>query len=200
MAVRASNILAGFAVAVLAAEGAFFAVRGDTGLLRPPGAQGEADFSSRCVKCGKCIQSCPYQVLHPAGIEAGALVGSPVVDARAQACRLCEDFPCVASCPTGALRDVSTREDVRMGVTVIDEERCLSFQGMRCEVCYRACPLIDSALTIDYRMRENDDIHSVFAPVVHEDACVGCGLCVERCVVDDPPAVRIVADSDRERD
>ena len=84
MALRASNILAGFAVAVLAAEGAFFAVRGDTGLLRPPGAQGEADFSSRCVKCGKCVQSCPYQVLHPAGIEAGALVGSPVVDARAQ--------------------------------------------------------------------------------------------------------------------
>ena len=81
-------------------------------------------------------------------------MGTPMIDARAQACRLCEDFPCVEACPTNALRDIETRSDVKMGVAVIDEDLCIAFQGMRCEVCYRTCPLIDEAIVIDYRLRE----------------------------------------------
>lgn len=160
--------------------------------LLPPGAKPDGGFSSLCVKCGKCIEACPYQALHPAGSEAGVNVGVPSVDARTQACRLCADFPCIAACPTGALLPVESKADVRMGTAVIDEELCLSYKGMRCEVCYRVCPLIDEAITIDYRKREGDSIHAVFAPIVNEEACVGCGLCVERCVVSDPvPAIRI---------
>ena len=80
-----------------------------------------------------------------------------------------------------------------MGVAVINEDTCLSFQGMRCEVCYRACPLIDEAITIDYRPREGDDIHAVFAPQVVPDVCPGCGLCEQRCPVSDPaPAIVVV--------
>ena len=64
---------------------------------------------------------------------------------------------------------------------------------MRCEVCYRACPLIDEAITIDYRPREGDDIHAVFAPQVVSDVCPGCGLCEQRCPVSDPaPAIVVV--------
>lgn len=160
--------------------------------LLPPGAKPEGGFASLCVKCGKCIEACPYQALHAAGAEAGALAGAPSIDARAQACRLCADFPCIKACPTGALEDVASKADVRMGVAVIDEETCLSFQGMRCEVCYRVCPLIDDAITIDYRKREGDSLHALFAPIIDEEKCVGCGLCVERCVVSDPaPAIRI---------
>ena len=51
-----------------------------------------------------------------------------------------------------------------MGTAVIDEDLCIAFQGMRCEVCYRTCPLIDQAISIDYRLREGDAIHSLFAP------------------------------------
>lgn len=169
-------------------------VAAPTKLLLPPGAWPEEDFAAKCIKCGKCFEACPYQAIHVAGSEAGALVGAPSINAREQACRLCADFPCIEACPTGALASVGSKADVRMGTAVINEETCLSFMGMRCEVCYRSCPLIDTAITIDYRKREGDSQHAVFAPIINEENCVGCGLCVERCVVSDPePAIRIEA-------
>lgn len=172
-------------------------VRPTDEIVRPPGAQGERDFSSRCVKCGRCVQACPYAAIVPAGQNAGSAVGSPTLDLRNQACRLCRDFPCIEACPTDALRDVSAIEDVDMGYAVVNEDLCIALQGMRCEVCYRACPLIDRAITIDYRLREGDSIHSVFAPIIDQDQCVGCGLCVERCVVDEPEvAIKVVCGED----
>ena len=177
---KVSSVIAGASAALVAFQAALYASHGEADLLRPPGAHGEKDFASRCVKCGKCMEACPYIAIKPARDDAGAAVGTPMIDARAQACRLCEDFPCVEACPTNALRDIETRSDVKMGIAVIDEDLCIAFQGMRCEVCYRTCPLIDEAIVIDYRLREGDAIHSVFAPVIDEDKCVGCGLCVER--------------------
>lgn len=197
---KLASIIAGASAAAVAFQAVAFASRGEADLLRPPGAQGEGDFSARCIKCGKCIEACPYLAVRPAGSDAGMAVGTPFIDPRPQACRLCEDFPCVQACPTDALRDVSGRSDVRMGVAVIDEDACIAFQGMRCEVCYRTCPLIDQAISIDYRLREGDAIHSVFAPVIDEEQCVGCGLCVERCVVDEPDvAIRIRTDAEHPR-
>ena len=44
-------------------------------------------------------------------------------------------------------------------------------------------------------MREGDAIHAVFEPLVDSEKCVGCGLCVQRCVVSDPQvAIEIVRD------
>ena len=106
---------------------------------------------------------------------------------------MCHDVPCVPACPTGALRDVEVPEDIDMGYALIDLDSCISFKGLRCEVCYRACPLIDEAIQIDYRANDNDPTHSVFAPVIDEEVCTGCGLCVERCITDEP-AIRIVRD------
>lgn len=197
---KLSSIIAGASAAAVAFQAVAYASRGEATLLRPPGAQGEADFASRCVKCGKCIEACPYLAVRPATGDAGMAVGTPFIDPRPQACRLCEDFPCVKACPTDALRDVEKRSDVRMGIAVIDEEACIAFQGMRCEVCYRTCPLIDEAITIDYRLREGDAIHSIFAPIIDENKCVGCGLCVERCVVSEPEVpIRIMSDAERAR-
>ena len=195
---KRSSIIAGIAAAIVGGQAVYLAAAGKGELLRPPGAQSESDFMARCVKCGKCLEACPYRAVHVAPGNAGAAAGTPVIDAREQACRLCEDFPCVAACPTGALRDVEARADVHMGPAVIEEDLCIALQGMRCEVCYRVCPLIDEAMTIDYRMREGDAIHAVFAPRIDREKCVGCGLCVERCVVGEPRvAIRIVADPDQ---
>ena len=197
---KLSTAIAGMSAAIVAAQGAYLAASSGTDLLRPPGIQSESDFMARCVKCGRCIEACPYRAIRTAPANAGLAAGTPCIDARDNACRLCEDFPCVHACPTGALRDVATRNDVKMGVAVIDEEECIAYQGMRCEVCYRICPLIDRAITIDYRLREGDAIHSIFAPIINKDECVGCGLCTMRCVVGEPTvAVRIATRKECDR-
>ena len=32
-------------------------------ILRPPGALGEKDFLAACIKCGLCVEACPYDTL-----------------------------------------------------------------------------------------------------------------------------------------
>ena len=42
-----------------------------------------------------------------------------------------------------------------MGLAVlIDQENCLNFLGLRCDVCYRVCPVIDKAITLDPQTNE----------------------------------------------
>lgn len=198
----AGKVIAGLAAALVAAEGAW-AVAGNaqSKLLRPPGIQSEADFMARCIKCGKCIEACPYAALRVAGPMEGAAAGTPFIVPREQACRLCLDFPCVDACPTGALRDVVNRSDPDAGYARIDEEVCIAYQGYRCEVCYRICPLIDQAITIDFQAMEEDDIHTKFIPTINPHVCTGCGLCVERCAVDEPYVpIRIITRAEQERD
>lgn len=164
---------------------------GSRPVLRPPGAADEEIFLAQCLRCGKCIQACPYDVIKVSTESSGIGIGTPYITPREGACQLCEDFPCVKACPTGALSNVSTISDVHMGTAVIDREHCIAIKGNRCEVCYRVCPLIDEAITIQYSIREGDDIHTIFEPVIDPDKCVGCGLCEERCVIGDPLAIRV---------
>ena len=175
----AGKAIAGLAAALVAAEGVFaVAANSSAKLQRPPGVQAEGDFMARCIKCGKCILACPYAALHVAGPLTGAAAGTPCIDAREQACRLCPDFPCVNACPTGAIRDVTDKRDPHMGYARIDEQVCIAYKGYRCEVCYRVCPLIDEAITIEFESQENDEIHAKF---------------IERCAVSEPYVpIRIV--------
>ena len=196
-----ASTMAGVASAGLFVAGAAAcAVDDGAGLLRPPGASDEGDFRARCIKCGRCVEACPYQAIRVQSGPIGTATGTPFIDARAQACRLCADFPCIAACPTEALHAVPAREEVRMGCAVIKRDACIAVKGMRCEVCYRSCPFIDSAISIEASVREGDAIHAVFEPVVDPEKCVGCGLCVQRCVVGDPEvAIEIVRDYDQAR-
>ena len=57
--------------------------------LRPPGAKPEAEFLSLCIKCDRCVASCPYQSIVAADWRYGFAVGTPIVRPRAVPCYLC---------------------------------------------------------------------------------------------------------------
>lgn len=149
--------------------------------LRPPGAIGDADFAAACVRCGRCVAACPVDTLKLADLAGPGAPGLPWFAPREVACAMCPDLPCVKACPTGALDPALT--DVaraRMGLAVIDAEHCLSWQGLRCEVCYRVCPVKGTAIRVDPHPRGLSK-HAVFVPVVSSEACTGCGLCEQAC-------------------
>lgn len=109
--------------------------------LRPPGAINENAFASACVRCGQCVQACPYDTLKLA--------------------------------------------------VLVDQENCLNFQGLRCDVCYRECPKIDEAITLELERNTRTGKHARFLPTVHSDACTGCGKCEKVCVLEQP-AIKVL--------
>lgn len=154
--------------------------------LRPPGALGEDDFLSACIRCGLCVRDCPYDTLKLAELgEDGPATGTPYFTARDVPCEMCDDIPCVAACPTGALDpELDNIDDAQMGTAVlVDQENCLNFLGLRCDVCYRVCPVIDEAITLETSHNTRSGKHAIFAPTVHADRCTGCGLCEKSCVL-----------------
>lgn len=158
--------------------------------LRPPGALAEDRFLAACVRCGLCVRDCPPQNLQLSrlghGLAREVAVGTPYFVARDIPCEMCEAIPCVKACPTGALDAGLQRiEDARMGLAVlIDHETCLNFQGLRCDVCYRVCPLVDQAITLEKVSNPRSDRHAMLLPTVHADACTGCGKCEKGCVLE----------------
>ena len=155
--------------------------------LRPPGALPEADFPGACIRCGMCVRDCPYHILELAKPESTVATGTPYFTARQLPCEMCEDIPCVKACPTRALdHGLSDINDARMGLAVlIDHESCLNFLGLRCDVCYRVCPAIDKAITLDLQPNPRTGRHAMFLPTVHSDACTGCGKCEKSCVLEE---------------
>ncbi|MDO5641592.1 MAG: ferredoxin-type protein NapG [Paracoccus sp. (in: a-proteobacteria)] len=154
--------------------------------LRPPGALAEDDFLAACVRCGLCVRDCPYDTLILAELgRDGPATGTPYFIARDIPCEMCDDIPCVAACPTGALDPGLTDiDDARMGTAVlVDQENCLNFLGLRCDVCYRVCPVIDKAITLEAMHNPRSGHHAIFAPTVHADHCTGCGICEKSCVL-----------------
>ena len=149
--------------------------------IRPPGALAEEDFNARCIKCGQCVDACPYDTLKLATAESGVPIGTPYFIPRETPCYMCEDIPCVPVCPTGALdHTLENIDESHMGLAVIDIENCLSWQGLRCEICFRECPVQGQAITVEHHPRRISK-HAMFVPLVHSDACTGCGICEKAC-------------------
>lgn len=156
--------------------------------LRPPFALEEEAFDAACIRCGQCVQACPYKTLVLATpFSEGLSVGTPYFIARDIPCELCEDMPCVKACPSGALDDKG--QDIyqsEMGVALIsDQEKCLNFRGLRCDVCYRVCPILDEAITLEKQHNERTGAHAKLIPTVHSEACTGCGKCEKACILSD---------------
>jgi len=156
------------------------------GAIRPPGAGTEDDFQSACIRCGLCVRDCPYDILKLATPGQAVATGTPFFVARAKPCEMCENIPCVKACPTGALdHSLTDIKKAKMGLAVlVDHETCLNFLGLRCDVCYRVCPLIDKAITLDLQHNERTGKHTLFLPTVHSEACTGCGKCEASCVLE----------------
>ncbi len=172
--------------------------------LRPPGALAEQEFLGACIRCGLCVRDCPPQnlklgdwgdTLHKDWATSVA-VGTPYFEARQIPCEMCESIPCVKACPTGALDPALTDiTQARMGVAVlIDQENCLNFLGLRCDVCYRVCPVIDQAITLEKVNNPRSDRHAMLLPTVHADACTGCGKCEKSCVLEEA-AIKVLPPS-----
>ena len=162
--------------------------------LRPPGALAEDDFLGSCVRCGLCVRDCPYDTLKLATLGETVTLGTPYFIARQVPCEMCEDIPCVVACPTGALdHQLTNIDDARMGLAVvIDQEGCLPYQGLRCEVCYNVCPVQGKAITLEKRHNRRTGMHAALIPIVHSSDCTGCGKCEQACVVDGESAIKII--------
>ncbi len=141
--------------------------------LRPPGALPEIEFLAACTRCGACADACPPHAIITVRSDGGLAAGTPYLDVRVQPCTVCPDMPCVGACPTPALtRPEHGWTGYRLGELTLEPERCITFHGSACGVCAGVCPVGEAALTID----------GAGHPVIRQEGCVGCGLCVRACV------------------
>lgn len=157
--------------------------------LRPPGALEENGFLKKCIKCGLCVKACPYKTLKLANFEDDVQIGTPFLKPRKTPCYMCEDIPCVDICPTSALDKnlllngkILDPKKIKMGIAVIDTQNCVAYWGIQCDVCYRACPLIDKAIFLDYKRNDRTAKHAFLLPNINSDFCTGCGKCEKACI------------------
>jgi len=176
--------------------------------LRPPAALEEDDFLKTCIKCGLCAEACVNRpqnrdkegrqlpgTLKMAKADDSVTIGTPFFTPRDTPCYMCDDIPCVPVCPTGAL-DITKVTNPKsneldftmmdMGVAVVDVHSCIAFWGLQCDACYRACPLLDEAIKLEYNRNSRTGKHAFLEPVINPDVCTGCGLCEKACVTQKP--------------
>ncbi len=176
-------------------------------VLRPPAAIDEEDFLSACIKCGLCAEACKNRETNTEinGMQKQGtiqmakggdqkMIGTPFLIPRETPCYMCDDIPCVPVCPSGALdkslvSNLKKELDInkaKMGLAVVHKESCIANWGLQCDACYRACPLLGEAITIELKQNERTGKHALMLPIVNDDACTGCGLCEKACVTEKP--------------
>jgi MauM/NapG family ferredoxin protein len=156
-------------------------------LIRPPGALPEADFLTRCIRCGECMKACPTNTLQPVWFKAG-LEGlfSPVMIPRLAACAV-QCNVCGKVCPTGAIRDLLLVEKnhAKVGTAWIVRQNCLVWeQDKKCLICDEVCPYNALSFQAVPGLRNA-------APFVLENRCIGCGWCENKCPVEGASAIRV---------
>jgi MauM/NapG family ferredoxin protein len=144
---------------------------------RPPGALPEVAFLAACSRCGECATACPPKVIRLAPSSAGLAAGTPYLDLERGPCIACPSMPCAAACPTDALTvPPHGWTGYRLAAIRFVPERCVTFRGQACRVCADACPVGETALAMDH----------LGHPVLKQEGCVGCGVCVRDCITVPP--------------
>lgn len=163
-------VAAGVTLSPVRAQAELFRTPVQTNRLRPPGAVPEELFAGKCIRCGRCVEVCPYRSIKMLDIRNGVHAGTPVVEVVDIPCYLC--MKCVDVCPTGSLQRTK-QEEVRMGLAIIDQFSCAAWSGTTlCRTCYDKCPFPEQAIRLDQ-----------LRPVIDDSHCTGCGLCTHACPV-----------------
>lgn len=167
-------------------------------LLRPPGAAPEAEFFSKCVRCGECMKVCIQNALQPCFLESGYEgMFTPRLIPRIGYC----EFNCTLCgqvCPTGAIHKLSqpAKQTFVIGMAVFDKERCLPFAAHSpCIVCEEHCPTHDKAIkfkevTVINHKGEAIDLRQ---PYLIPELCIGCGICENKCPLPGHSAIRVLS-------
>ncbi|HTS30838.1 MAG TPA: DUF6599 family protein [Bryobacteraceae bacterium] len=178
----------------------------DPRLIRPPGADAESDFLARCVHCGQCMKVCPNNALQPAFTEAGwEGIWTPVLAPRMGYCEPNCSL-CGQVCPTGAIREFTTREKgwaradstspIRIGTAFYDRGRCLPWaMATECIVCEEWCPTSPKAIYLkpaDVADAAGGTV-AVRQPYLDPRRCVGCGACEFACPVKGSPGIYVTS-------
>ncbi|HEX8713153.1 MAG TPA: 4Fe-4S dicluster domain-containing protein [Terracidiphilus sp.] len=178
-------------------------------LLRPPGSLAEANFLSRCIRCGECMKVCPNNSLQPT-LEQAGLEGlwTPTLVPRIgycePSCVLCSEV-----CPTGAIWQITPgekgwavgvgqrgKQPVRLGTAFYDRGHCLPWaMATECIVCEEWCPVSPKAIfTIEAQVVDSaGKVKTLKQPYIDPSKCVGCGACEYACPIQDHPAVYVTS-------
>lgn len=146
--------------------------------LRPPGAIAEPAFLAACRRCGACVDVCPANAIYAIRDQSAEINGTPAIDPGRAPCVVCDGLQCTTVCSTGALLELAAASDIRMGLAVVDDDRCVRATEEDCTLCVDRCPLGLVAI------RFGGD----GPPEVLDAGCVGCGVCQQACPTE-PEAV-----------
>ena len=142
----------------------------------PPGAMSIKNLEDHCTGCQLCVSKCPNDVLRPSTDLMHLM--QPEMSFERGYCRP-ECTVCGDVCPTGAIRPIRKEEKtaIKVGHAVLVRKNCIAVTtDDGCGLCATKCPAGAVMLTtVEYEGR------SVYAPVVDEEKCLGCGTCEHLC-------------------
>ena len=142
----------------------------------PPGALSIKNLEDHCTGCQLCVSKCPNDVLRPSTDLMHLM--QPEMSFERGYCRP-ECTACGDVCPTGAIRPITKEEKtaVKIGHAVLIRKNCVAVTTEDgCGLCAMKCPAGAVMMTtVEYEGK------SVYAPVVDEEKCIGCGTCEHLC-------------------
>jgi ferredoxin-type protein NapG len=162
--------------------------------LRPPGAVDEHEFLGLCIKCGQCLQVCPYHSIELADWGKGHGMGTPYIDASVRGCWACKGVPCVLACPTGALaHDCEKPEDITMGIAVLEfPDTCLAITNTPLPKGFSNKMTKFTASVNNVTQNELDILKKLESFEGKQ-----CTLCADMCPIPSPmSAISMVSDKD----